>query len=191
MNTMIQGIVIGLLMLFGGQKGYEMVMADKNPMKTAAEERSRQMREDLERRRFNPPQDDQWRDSYVDLVIYTRDFAQQYQSEEFQKQWLKVASSYFVNKWRVQEEKTVQVISALHTLVGTLVERKQAIHPDYVKDGLKKMNELEAETMTRVKDLLGSEVRVEALKRLEKKTYMDFYSMRQPATQPPQGAPAK
>jgi len=75
----------------------------------------------------------------------------------------------------------VAVIAKLNALVAALNEAKQNIHPDFVKKGIQKMNDLETGTMTEVKELLGSNIRVEALKKLEAETYTQFYSERKPA----------
>lgn len=181
----LQGFFLGAVVLVAGWQGMHQVFNEEDPMKTAAKENARRIKEDLELRKFNPPQDDELRSSYVDSVIYTQGFVEKYRDAEFQKRWLKKASTYFLKKWKVQEESVVQVISATSTLVSTLAERKEAIHPDRVSDGLKKMNELEAETLLQIKNLLGSEVRVEAFKRLEKKTFTEFYSLRAPAQSDP------
>lgn len=183
------GLVMGLLIWAGSGPALEALKG--NPMKEAAEEQSRRVQEDLARRKFNPERDEEWREKYVDAVIYTRGFVEQYRSEEFQKHWVKKASTYFLKQWKVQEESTVAAIAKVTTLVGTLAERKEAIHPDFVQEGLKKMNEIEAQTTTEIQELLGSEVRFEAFKRLEKKTYLEFHALRQPATSKPAPPPVK
>jgi predicted component of type VI protein secretion system len=180
------GLVMGLIVWAASVQIVERTNVD--PMKAMAEENARRVQEDMEKRKFNPPQDEEWRDSYVDSVIYTKNFVEQYRSEAFQKHWVKTASTYFLKKWKVQEESTVATISKISTLIGTLAERKAAIHPDFVKSGLKKMTELETATLAEVKELLGSEVRIEAFKRIEKKTYLDFYAVRQPAAEEPKPA---
>jgi hypothetical protein len=176
------GLAVGLLAWAGSGPAVDFFKG--NPLKEAAEQQARKIQEDLERRKFNPAQDDEWRDKYVDAVIYTRGFSDQYRSAEFQKHWVKKASTYFLKQWKVQEESVVATIAKVTTLIGTLADRKEAIHPDFVQDGLKKMNELETATLAEIKELLGSEVRIEAFKRLEKRTYLEFHSLRQPAATP-------
>ena len=181
----LQGFFTGMLVLVAGWQAVHQVFNDEDPVKAQAEENARRIQEDLERRKFNPPKDGELRANYVDSVIYTQGFAEKYRDAEFQKHWMKKASTYFLKKWKVQEESVIQVLSATATLVAMLAERKEAIHPDHVQEGLKRMNELEAETLAQVKELLGSEVRVEAYKRLEKKTYLEFFSTRMPAQDEP------
>lgn len=181
MRWLTVGIVSGVLSLWGVQYGYERFQQDTNPMKTAAEQDARARQEDLERRKFNPPQDPALRETYADCVIYTQDYLANYLNADYQKEWLKAATTYLLKQWRVQEETSVQVLSTVNTLITTLNELKGKIHPDYIPQGLKKMTDLEAETLTKVKDMLGSEVRLEAFRRLEKRFYTSHFLERAPA----------
>lgn len=180
-----QGLAIGAVCLYVTQWAVVRFNEDKNPMKTAAEERARAAQEDLIRRKFNPPQNDELRSTYADCVIYTKDFVDIYLGPDFQKKWLKNASSYLLKQWRIEEDKSIEVLSAVNSLITTLKEKKENIHPDFVQDGLKKMNDLEAETVTRLKDILGSQVRYEAFRRHEKRFYTGYLQDRQPAAKKP------
>lgn len=180
-----QGLVAGMALLFIFQNLQEQFLADQNPMKTSAERRAQEREDDLARRKFDPAKDDELRDSYKDAVIYTKDFVEIYTSTDFQNKWTKAATVYMLKQWRIQEEKTVEALSAVTTLVKTLEEKKQSIHPDFVPDGLKKMADLEAETVAAVKETLGTEVRYEAFKKFEKKFYLNFRQERLPAQDSP------
>lgn len=173
-TTLAQGVAAGMLTFYLGTLAYHEFEADFNPMKTAAELQAKLVQEDLARRKFAPEQSYEWRDTYAQLVIYTKDFVPTYTSSEFQHDWGTAATKYLLTQWRLEEEKAIEVISMANTLVTTLAEKKEAIHPDYVDQGLQKMDELELEITTRMKDLLGSEVRYEALRRFEKKFYEEY-----------------
>ncbi len=176
-----QGMLLGMLLLIGFQYGQERFLADSNPMKTAAEEKARAREEDLERRKFSPPQDEELRSSYKDCVIYTKDFVEVYTSTEFQEKFLKAATIYLLKQWRIEEDKSVEALSAVTTLVKVLDEKKKAIHPDFVKEGLKKMEDAETEAIAHVNETLGTEVRYEAFRKFEKKFYLNFRQERLPA----------
>ncbi len=182
MSYWMQGIMAGMLALYLGQYSYQKFQEDGNPMKTAAEEDAKKRAEDLERRKFNPPQTDELRESYVDSVIYTENFVQNYLNEEFQNKWLKSSSSYLLRQWRIEENKTIEILSAVNSLIKTLEEKKQNIHPDFIDDGIAKMNELEAVSSERLKEMLGSEVKYQAFRRYEKRFYLKEYQGRAPAT---------
>jgi pSer/pThr/pTyr-binding forkhead associated (FHA) protein/vacuolar-type H+-ATPase subunit H len=181
-----QGLLAGMIVFFGLIQLMDKMSRTNDPVQSEAEEQRRQTQEDLQARKFNPAQNDEWRDTYSNLVIYKKDFVENYRSQEFQKHWMKVATKYFLKNWKVQEENVVGAAAHIDTLVGTLAERKDEVHPDHVKEDLQKMDDLEAETMNEVKELLGSEVRIEAFKRLEKKTYSEFFSTREPTSGNPE-----
>ncbi len=101
--------------------------------------------------------------------------------EKFQHEWLKAASDYLLKQWRIEEEKTISILSAVNTMIKSLDEKKQAIHPDFIQEGLKKMNDLEAESTAKIKDILGSQVKLEAFRRFEKRFYLSHAMARVPA----------
>lgn len=180
------GIVAGLVLTFGGQYIYNIVNKDRNPMQTMVQEESRRRAEDLARRRFNPQQTSELRDSYTDSVIYTSDYVHAYLDPQFQQKLYKATSSYLLKTWRVDEDKSIQVLSMASALVKELSERKQGIHPDFVKEGVGKMRALETDSMNRMKDVLGSEVRVESFRRFERKFYeQEVLTRRSIATEKP------
>jgi vacuolar-type H+-ATPase subunit E/Vma4 len=165
------GVAVGVALSFLGLHIRNMVTQDKNPMRTIAAEESRKKKEDLERRKFNPPQSPQVKDTYVDSVIYTSGYVAKYQDPEYQQKLYKAASAYLLKTWRVDEDKSIQVLSMASALVKELSEKKEAIHPDFVKEGLQKMRALEKSTLDRMKAALGSEVRLESFRRFENKFY--------------------
>lgn len=176
-----QGLVAGMALLYIFQNAQEQFLADQTPMKTAAETRAAEREADLARRKFNPAKDAELRDTYKDAVIYTQDFVEIYTDTAFQAKFAKEATVYMLKQWRIQEEKTVEALSMVTTLVKTLAEKKEAIHPDFIPEGLKKMEDLEAETVTKVNDVLGTEVRYEAFKKFERKFYLNYRQERLPA----------
>jgi hypothetical protein len=167
------GVVAGVALMFIGLQVQMMVKKDQNPMRTIANEESRKKKEDLERRKFNPPQVRDAKETYVDSVIYTAGFAAKYQDPEFQQKLYKAASAYLLKTWRVDEDKSIQVLSIASALVKELSDKKESIHPDYVKVGIAKMRALELASVTRMKALLGSEVRYESFRRFENKFFED------------------
>jgi hypothetical protein len=158
-------------LLFGVQTGYKIVVEDQNPLRTRTLAEAQKRQEDLARRKFNPPQVLEPKDNYVDSVIYTKSYAKNYLNPEFQKKLYKAASAYLLKTWRLEEEKSIEVLAAAGALVQELEVKKETIHPDFVKDGIAKMRKIEAQTTQRMKDILGTEVRLESYRAFEKKFY--------------------
>ncbi|MFZ4403648.1 MAG: FHA domain-containing protein [Pseudobdellovibrionaceae bacterium] len=186
----IQGLSLGFVIFFTCSYGYKKFLNDSNPLKTAATEAIQQRNEDLLRRKFNPTQTTELKESYTDAVIYTENYVMNYLNEDFQKNWLKAATDYLFKQWRIEEEKTVQLLSSVNTLVKTLNEKKEQIHPDYIEKDIKKMHDLEAEKALELQNLLGSQVKYEAFRRFEKKFYLEQIPWRNPA-QSSESSPAQ
>jgi hypothetical protein len=96
-----------------------------------------------------------------------------YSDDDVQARWVKVATQYMYKQWKVDEEKTVEAISMLRTLVQVLESQRQKIHPDFVQQGRKKMDEHEEQTIQKVREVLGTAVKFEAYRRLEMKFISD------------------
>jgi hypothetical protein len=175
------GLVMGGLLYFVAQVVMETVRNDNNPLQTRAISEAKKRQEDLERRRFNPTQADEVKDTYTDSVIYTRNYAEVYSDQEFQQRLYKASAQYLLRTWRIEEEKSLQVLSAANALVKELQDRKMKIHPDYIKEGIEKMRLFENQTVSRMKDILGSEVRLESFRRFEKNFYREEVDRRRMA----------
>lgn len=181
MQWATMGLMAGAFLLFVGQVAIEKVRANRSPLRAMAATEAQDRQADLERRKFNPPQTEELKDSYTDAVIYTRNFVDIYLDNEFQKKLYKATASYLLKTWRIDEDRSLQVVSASNAMVKELIEKKAKIHPDFIKEGLAKMHGFETETLSRMKNLLGSEVRLESYRRFEQKFYRDEVQRRKMA----------
>lgn len=177
------GLAVGALAFFVSEIVLEKVRKDQTPMQTRVLDEAKKRQEELERRRFNPPQVAEVKETYVDSVIYTQKFVEIYADQDYQNRLYKAMSVYLLKTWRVDEEKALQVLAAANALIKELVMKKAAIHPDFVKAGLEKMHGLEKETLTRMKNILGSEVRLESFRRFERNFFKEEAQRRRMAQQ--------
>ena len=76
--------------------------------------------------------------------------------------------------FQVPEETSIAAISSMQTLIQSLNEQKDKIHPDYIKQDLAKMSELEEKYMSQLKDILGTEVRRDALIKYQKDLFLTY-----------------
>lgn len=167
------GAVVALLAFFVGENVLDRVRRDQTPMQTRVKNEAKQRKEDLDKRRFNPAQTEGLKETYTDSVIYTRQFVEIYLDQDFQQRLYKAMSQYLLKTWRLEEERSLQVLAAANALVKELIDKKEKIHPDFVKEGLEKMHTLETETLSRMKEILGSEVRLESFRRFEREFYQE------------------
>ena len=165
------GFAIGAAVVFGGQNLYQELKGEFSPMQRRVNAIQDERKADLEKRKFNPAQNRVPRETYADSVVHTENFTKIYRDEEFQKKLLAEAAPFMLKTWRLDEEKTIQLLAATNALVKILQERRDAIHPDYVPQGLDKMREAEAEATARIRQLLGSQVRFESFRKFERKFF--------------------
>jgi hypothetical protein len=173
-KTLFLGLMVGAAVALGGQRGYRIVKANQAPMKAKVQQAEEARKLDLEKRKFSPMQTKDLKPTYMDAVVYTEGYSQTYLSEDFQKKFLGALTPYMLKTWRLEEDKVIELLATSATLVRALVDKKEAIHPDFIPQGLDKMKELETESLTKMRQILGSQVRVESYRKFERKFYEDY-----------------
>jgi pSer/pThr/pTyr-binding forkhead associated (FHA) protein len=167
------GMLMGMLLFFIGSNVYTYVQEKQNPVSEKIAEQAEQMKQDLNEKKFNPPRIAEIKDSYVDLVLYTDQFTEIYLSADFHDKWGKAAMDYLLKTWRVEEEKSIQIVSMAHTLVKTLVEKKETVRTDFLEQGLSKMKDIETESSNKIVEILGSQVKFESFRKFERKYFRE------------------
>lgn len=171
--SMTLGLCMGVLFFAVGQEVAKKVTG-ASPIERMVATAMDTAKSELEKRKYNPPQVSELKGTYVDAVIFTRDFSNLYNDPKYQEAWNKAATLYLLKTWRLDEDKATKALAASAALVKDLAERKEKIHPDFVKSGLEKMREAEKETVARIKDELGGEVRFESFKKYEKRFFENY-----------------
>lgn len=180
----VAGALAGGMIFWLGQSAYISFVTEGSPLErrvAAVEENRKQL---LEQRKFNPIQSPEVRATYADSVIYTEGFAELFADDEFQKKYFKDLSAYMFKTWRLEEDKTIQIIATANSLVRELVSKKESIHPDFVAKGVEKMHELESEATKRMIALAGSEVRLESFRKRERELFKAYRQNRTTASAP-------
>lgn len=173
MRSIFMGVVLGAAIFWSGQQIYR-VKFDPAPMQRKVAAAAEERKADLERRKFNPLQTKEFRTNYVDNVIYNEGFVATYASDAFQKAFFKDLAAYMFKTWRLEEDKSIQLLALSTTLVHELQERRENIHPDFIPQGIEKMKELETERLGKMRQLLGSQVRVESFRKFEHKFFESY-----------------
>lgn len=162
-------LVIGIMVTAGAQYGHDK-LANRS-LASVMDEEQKQRDLDFEQRKFRPNQVLEVKANYTDAVIYTKNFTETYLDDEVQRRWLKAATQYLFEKWRIPEEKSIEVLAMAKTLVKSLDEKKQNIHPDFVDQNIEKMRDLETQTLDQMAEKLGTKVKLEAFKKFETKFF--------------------
>ena len=173
-STATIGVIMGCILALGARHIMDELEVNLSPMqrKVAAAQEARKL--DLEQRKFNPPLSLDFKATYVENVVYTREFTQVYNAEDFQNKFMKALSSYMLKTWKTDEDKTIQLLGISSALVKLLSEKRANIHPDFEAQALEKMRQDESDATNRMRNLLGSQVRFEAFKKFEKEFYEKY-----------------
>ena len=176
-----QGFAAGLVVIFALQFGYKKLATDpvqQELARIASENKAR----DIENQ-FIPSKTDEYYDTYLDATLYTKRFSDVYLDRANQQEWVNYATKYFLRQWKVEEEKVISVISNSNALVQNVVENLPNMKKTKVKTDLAKLKEIEDQSVNNNSQLLGSNVRYEAYKKLEKEFFMSKLQGRKPAAQ--------
>jgi pSer/pThr/pTyr-binding forkhead associated (FHA) protein len=133
--------------------------------------------------RFVPTKTDKYYDNYVDATLYTDRFAETYLDNKNQQEWVNYATRYFLRQWKVDEEKVIKVISNSNALVQNFVDEVPTLKKSKLKADLARLKELEEQSIDNQAKILGSNVKYEAYKKLEKEFFSSKIEGRSPASQ--------
>jgi pSer/pThr/pTyr-binding forkhead associated (FHA) protein len=122
-------------------------------------------------------------DDYVKSTIYTQNFADAYLNEANQKEWVRHATMHFLNKWKVSEENTIKVISNSKALVQNIQDEIPKLKKDRIKADLEKLAQTEKINTDAQAQILGTYVKYEAYRKLEKDFFLKKMNQRNMATE--------
>ncbi|MBL7554552.1 MAG: FHA domain-containing protein [Bdellovibrionaceae bacterium] len=172
-QQMVMGFVIGAVCIGVLQATYLKVSNNLNPVNDLIAEQAEVAKKDMEAKKFNPKREPEVKDSYVDLVLYTDQFYEMYLSPDFNERFGKATMEYLLRTWRIEEEKSIQVVAMSKTLVKTLLEKKDSVRTDFLEQGMQKLKETESETEAKIVEILGSQVKYESYRKFERKYFRD------------------
>ncbi len=178
-SLMSTGFAAGVIIIFLGNYGWKKLNTDP-----VAEELARQAVERKQNAILNvyvPQKTNQYFDNYVEATLYTDNFVETYLDDSVQQEWTNYATKYFLRQWRVEEEKVIKVISNSRALVQNIQEQKTTLRKDRLKNDLEKLKTMEKESAESQGEILGTNVKYEAYKKLEKEFFSQRVQRRIPA----------
>lgn len=168
----VKGLMLGMALMFCGQWTYHKVKTEQaSPMQRKVAAANEERKKDLEARKYTPEQTKELRATYAESVLHTEGFVKNYLNDDFQRKLLAESTKFLLKTWRVDEDKVIQLLAASNALVKGLSERREAIHPDFIPQGIEKMKDLEDEASGRMRKILGSQVRYESYRKFERRFY--------------------
>ncbi len=136
---------------------------------------------------FVTEQDQQFRDSYTDNILYTEGFIEMKEDVETQKVWTLGLNKFFQSELGLTEKAIVQFGSAEGRVVRELIELRANIIPAASEAGIQKMREGEAPVLNEMKFIVRSDANWQkflAYHRNFYQKYAETFINRAPASTP-------
>jgi len=179
MSLISTGFAIGIVAVFVANFGYKRLNTD--PVQEELARMAIERKKNAEANVYVPQKTGQYYDSYVEATLYTDNFTETYLDNDVQQEWVSYATKYFLRQWKVEEEKVIKVIANSRALVQNIEESKPTLKKDRIKQDLEKLKTMEKESITAQSDVLGTNVKYEAYKKLEKEFFSQRIQRRAPA----------
>lgn len=166
------GLAAAIVLFFGGNFIYSKLTRDsfKDEMSRSAEARRQKEIEN----KFTPEKTSAYYETYVDATLYTDGFVDVFLDDTNQQAWVKKATVYFLNTWKIDEQKTIQVISNSRSLVQAVNEKVPMFTKQNFKAELEKLKQIEAANITQQVQIFGTNVRYESYKKLERQFFSEL-----------------
>lgn len=182
--------LIGIYFVATQMFGLSLTAQDLNakPNESAIESLSRQQLQKQAARKFVPTQDEKWKESYTDNVLYTSGYMEAESNPELEQQWIRHLHQVFVKELKMDDEVIARLVGIERSMLTRLAEERRQIHPDFVDLGVNKMREIEKEAYVKIKDVLKTDAHVARFHEESEKYWLSNISMdRLPASETPSG----
>jgi len=129
---------------------------------------------------YNPEQNAQYRESYMDNVLYYKHYSALKMNSDFQQKWtLRLNDIALIRELKVTEDRMVQFQAIETNLVTKLTEMKASIDAVYLHEGLEAMKKFEAEETKRLLEIIKGQSNFEKIKQLEREFIQSYLQAHQ------------
>lgn len=172
LSLMSSGFAIGIVAVFLANFAYKRLNTD--PVQEELARMAIERKIAAAQNAYVPQKTAQYYDTYVEATLYTDNFTETYLDDTIQQEWVSYATKYFLRQWKVEEERVIKVIANSRALVQSIEEAKATLKKDRIKNDLEKLKNMEKENVDAQSEVLGTAVKYEAYKKLER----EFFSQR-------------
>ncbi len=122
---------------------------------------------------FNPEMVTAYQDSYTERVMYMQDYLRLENDPGFKGQWHLELEEFFVDKLRLTENDMVPFVAREAALIKELGEARSSINGNFVDEGRKRLEEIEANFYKRVKEGGLKQKQLNEIMKFKKKFFID------------------
>lgn len=180
-SLITKGFAAGLICVFLGKMAYDRLSID--PLKEKLARIASENKKRIAENKYTPTKTGIYYDNYVETTLFTENFVDVYLDKNIQSEWVNYATKYFLRQWKIDEEKVIKVISNANALVQNINESIPQIKKTQYKTDIAKLKELEDEYVQQQAAILGTHVKYEAYKKIEKEFFQSKMRERAPAGQ--------
>jgi len=161
---------------FGFVKEQAVVIVENN------DAQSKQIIKDIEEKRkvertFVPVKKDEYFDSYTQRVVYTTDYVENELKGSYREDWFLNLDTFFVEDLILSDEAIVTFISKETNLIKKLTSIRDDINPKFVDEGITRMQALEDDFISQVKEILKTKAKYKKFVKFKKDYYLKNYPL--------------
>ena len=123
---------------------------------------------------FNPEMSEGYKDSYVDNVLYTKNFVTVLETEDFQNSWILALHEFIVKELELSEEVAISYISSEGAMVKEMGALRKDINPQFLDVGINKLKELETKFEADVVAKIPDQEKYGKFKEFRKQYYQNY-----------------
>jgi hypothetical protein len=141
------------------------------PTQSASDLYVKEVQAERVRKKFDPPQDTVFRSTYVENVLYTKDYARLKEDEELSKKWVLELNHFLVRDLGLSDRVIVAYIPEENSLVRELIKLRGLINPNYEREGIQRMEQAEAPVVPGLRALVGGDQNFAKVQEFQKAFY--------------------
>ncbi|HXH30807.1 MAG TPA: FHA domain-containing protein [Bacteriovoracaceae bacterium] len=129
---------------------------------------------------YNPPTSVDFKESYVDNVLFTTDFMSRKQSKAYHDKWILELNDYFIQNLDVKDTTIIKFVSLETTLLKELMKLKEQVDAKNPEPKIKEMRLREIEFQQKLAGIFADQNKVSRYYDYSEKFWNDFYKTKNP-----------
>jgi hypothetical protein len=139
------------------------------------------VQEARERLVYNPETTPEFKESYVDNLLYTTDYLSKKQAQAFHDKWVLELNDFFIYRLDVKDTTLIKFVSYEAALLKELLKIKDQINPEDPNPKIDEMRAKEEEFREKLKFIFDDGGKVDKFYSYSEQFWNNFYNPRKPA----------
>jgi hypothetical protein len=127
---------------------------------------------------YTPLQTQEFKDSYVDNLLFTKEYFKNKSEQKYHDKWILELSDFFVYKFDLKDTVIIKYVSMEAKLIRDLKNVQKEIDPGNPEIKIKEMRELETKFKQSLREILGDDMKVQKTYDFNKQNWNEFFKNR-------------